>query len=238
MFEFFSDFNIVLNAATAPLPAGIDAVLNAALKPFHLLLFVPFIVLIFFHYLEKIITRYFVNKKKLEQKNDISNVLSAEQNKKTPDILPTPKKIYFSNWSMDLLKSLEHDKFIQLCAILFSIRYNLKPKLFDSSIDYGFNVGLYRDEKLLSFLRCEIKPDKINVNLIREFSGTMGFNGIKKSYFISVGSFSDDSKLFSNQAMSKNYQQIFLISGENLLKVILSLPREKQKKLLAFVLKN
>ncbi len=226
-----------LTIATAPLPVEVNDALNAAFKPFYFLLLIPFIFLIFGHYLEKIITRYFVNKKKLEQENDISNVLSAEQNIKKPDISPTPKKVYFSNWSIDLLKSLEHDKFIRLCAILFSIRYNLKPKLFGSFVDSGFNANLYKDEKLLAFLRCEIKPDKISVNLIREFSGAMGFSGVKKGYFISVGLFNEDAMLFVKQAASKNYQQIFLVSGENLLKMILSLPKEKQKKLLEFALK-
>ena len=237
MFEFFADFYIVINAATIPLPAPLQNELNSVTRLFYAIPLIAIAGIIFFHYLEKIITRYFVNKKKLEQKNDISNVLSAEQNIKKPDISPTTKKVYFSNWSIDLLKSLEHDKFIRLCAILFSIRYNLKPKLFDSFVDSGFNANLYKDEKLLAFLRCEIKPDKISVNLIREFSGAMGFSGVKKGYFISVGLFNEDAMLFVKQAASKNYQQIFLVSGENLLKMILSLPKEKQKKLLEFALK-
>jgi len=230
MFNFFT-------IATAPLPEPLLNELNSVTRLFYAIPLIAIAGIIFFHYLEKIITRYFVNKKKLEQRNDISNVLNAEQNKKTPDISPTPKKVYFSNWSMDLLKSLEHDKFIQLCAILFNTRYNLKPKLLNFSIDYGFNANLYKDEKLLAFLRCEIKPDKINVNLIREFSGVMGFNSIKKGYFVTTGIFNEDAILFVKQAASKNYQQIFLVSGEHLLKIILSLPKEKQKKLLEFALK-
>lgn len=233
MIEISSIFTI----ATAPLPAPIKSELDSVTHLFYSLLLVAIASIVFFHYLEKIITRYFTNRKKLEQKNDISNVLATEQNIKTPDISPTLKKVYFSNWSMDLLKSLEHNKFIQLCAILLNTRYNLKPKLLDLVVDYGFNANLYKNNELSAFLRCEVRIEKIHVNLIREFSGVMGFSGIKKGYFISAGSFSEDSMLFVKQAASKNYQHIFLVSGENLLKMILSLPKEKQKKLLEFALK-
>lgn len=135
-----------------------------------------------------------------------------------------------TDWSLDLLRSLEWKRFEILCAEYFQI-LGKRVETISHGADGGIDARVYnKNSDIMEFaIQCKAWDSMVGVKPIRELFGVMTHESAGKGIFMATSRFSDDAKQFAEEHKDK----LFLIDGEKFLSMLSKLPEEKQKKLLA-----
>lgn len=136
-----------------------------------------------------------------------------------------------TEWSLDLLRSLEWKRFEILCAEYFRV-LGKRVETIDQGADGGIDARIYKENSdVLEFaIQCKSWNSIVGVKHIRELFGVMAHESAGKGIFLSTSWFSDDAKQFAADHKDK----LFLIDGEKFISMISNLPEEKRKMLLDF----
>jgi len=131
---------------------------------------------------------------------------------------------------------LEWRRFEELCCEYF-ISKGYRAKLTGKGADGGVDVELFKENyssiKPYGLIQCKAwDKSKIGVKLIRELYGVMASEGAPLGVFITTGDYTPEAIKFSK------YKNLKLISGNELLKRIQSLPKEKQRVILKKITKG
>lgn len=140
---------------------------------------------------------------------------------------PPPKKL---SWTLDLIRSLEWREFEKLCARLLETKgFHAKLGDFGPDGDGGLDIRIYKQQELerpYGIAQCKAQKQEVKIETIRAFRGVMAVEKITKGFFYTSGEFSNKAWAFGKE------QKIEIVSGEELLDEIRSLPQEKQEALL------
>jgi restriction system protein len=136
-------------------------------------------------------------------------------------------KVDATRWSEELLAVLEWKRFEEACAGLFE-RLGFVTKSAICGADRGIDIHLYRppSDQPVAIVQCKAWTKKVGVNVIRELRGVMTSEGVAEGIFVTTSAYSDDAIAFAKA------NQIDLMDGDKLLKVILKLTEEQQASLL------
>lgn len=140
-------------------------------------------------------------------------------------------KSNITDWSIELLRSLEWKRFEMLCAEYFQV---LGKRVITTShgADGGVDARVYsKDSEILELaIQCKAWDSMVGVKPIRELFGVMAHESAGKGLFMVTSTFSEDAKKFASQHKDK----LFLVDGERFVSMLLKLPEDKRKRLLEF----
>lgn len=141
-----------------------------------------------------------------------------------------PKKKVETEWSIDLIKSLEWKRFEELCSGYFNEK-GFRSEITRLGADGGIDIYLYRDSFSLtspmSIVQCKAwNTYKVGVKPIRELFGVMHAAKVPTGVFVTSGEY---TKAALKSGQDNNLK---LFTESLLLKEILKLPDDNQKRLL------
>lgn len=136
-------------------------------------------------------------------------------------------------WSLDLITSLEWKRFEALCAGYFTAK-GYRAEVSREGADGGVDIYLYKEsystEKAFGIVQCKAwNTYKVGVKPVRELYGVMASEKAPLGVFINTGSYTNEAEEFVKGKRLK------LLTGNDLLGLITTLPEEKQQRLLAKV---
>lgn len=136
-----------------------------------------------------------------------------------------------TEWSLELLRRLEWKRFEQLCAEYFRV-LGKRVETIDHGPDGGLDARVYaNDSTVMEYaIQCKAWDGMVGIKPIRELFGVMAHESVGKGILMATSVFSDEG----NQFATKHKDKMFLIDGEKFLSMLLKLPADKRKKLLAF----
>jgi restriction system protein len=136
-----------------------------------------------------------------------------------------------AEWSLELLRRIEWKRFELLCAEYFRA-LGERVETIDHGADGGLDARVYaNDSTVMEYaIQCKAWDAMVGVKPIRELFGVMAHESAGKGIFMTTSTFSDEGKQFAVEHKDK----LFLIDGEKFLSMLLKLPEDKRKKLLAF----
>lgn len=135
-----------------------------------------------------------------------------------------------TDWSLDLLRSLEWKRFEMLCAEYFTV-LGKRVDTIPHGADGGLDARVYnKNSDVMEFaIQCKAWDSMVGIKPVRELFGVMAHESAGKGIFMTTSKFSSDAKQFAEEHKDK----LFLIDGEKLLSMLLILPEEKRRELLA-----
>ena len=145
-----------------------------------------------------------------------------------------PEAIVPTSWSLDVLQSIEWKRYEELCEALFN-ELNLIARNTKFGADGGIDIELYAKnapDTLVAIAQCKAWSNPVGVAQIRAFYGVMAARSIKKGYFITTSSFTDDARMFGEA------DGLSLINGNTTLKLIGAMTKEQSDKLLKLATKG
>jgi restriction system protein len=150
--------------------------------------------------------------------------MAESSNTKNPKCKPT-------EWSLDLLRSLEWKRFEQVCAEFFRQLGKL-VEVSRRGADGGVDVKVYsnKNQSLEHVIQCKAWSYRVGVKEVRELFGVMVHQAAPKAIFMTTSSFSDDALAFAGEQSNK----LFLIDGQKFISMIGGLPESKRQELLDF----
>lgn len=128
-------------------------------------------------------------------------------------------KSTFSEWTIELLSSIEWRRFEELCTRMFESK-GFTCKTQSHGADEGIDIHLYFGKETLTLdriVQCKSWKKKVPVEPMRAFLGTIVSNDAKRGTFVSRGGFTEDALQFA----VKN--RIHTIDGQQLLELITNL---------------
>lgn len=133
-------------------------------------------------------------------------------------------------WTLEFIRSLEWREFEKLCArVLETKGFHAELEEFGPSGDGGKDIRIYKSqeiERLYGLAQCKAQKQNIQVGKIRELRGTMAKEKVAKGFFFTSGD-------FYKKAWEEGKEQgMELVTGNDLLAEIKSLPPEKQEAML------
>jgi restriction system protein len=134
-----------------------------------------------------------------------------------------------TEWSLEVLRSIEWKRFEELCAALFR-EQGSRAETQVCGPDGGIDIHVYGSDPVspLTIVQCKAwNNQQIGVNLIRELLGVMTHTKVGHGMFMTTSTFSEDAVAF---AQANN---IALLSGQAVLKEIVELPADAQARLLS-----
>ena len=138
-------------------------------------------------------------------------------------------------WSLELIHSIKHDRFIELCAGYFEekgYRTKINTQHDKNLIDIWLFKESYSSTKPFGMVKCwETKAIDVEAADLDSFLKIKIKNPIPLGVFITVG------KISENLTDNKD-KKIKLIDGEKLFKMITSLPEIRNQRLLDKVTQN
>jgi restriction system protein len=132
-------------------------------------------------------------------------------------------------WSLDLLMSLEWKRYEEICRELLQIEVKgrLNVNVTQIGADGGIDLTVTDSKgKLLAIGQCKAWSNIVGVSLIRELYGVMASEKVEQGYFFATSSFSHDATEFTKG------KKINLVDGAQQIKMILSLSRQQQIRLM------
>jgi restriction system protein len=141
---------------------------------------------------------------------------------------PTPEPVP-TEWSLGLLRSIEWKRFEILTAAYFQEK-TFRTELLPPGPDGGIDVKLFMPNSTEPYALVQCKAwnsQRVGVAPVRELLGVLAHQKVGRGIFVTTNEYSTDAIAFAQGCA------INLISGEMLLKGILALSSEQQKKLLA-----
>jgi restriction system protein len=136
-----------------------------------------------------------------------------------------------TDWSLELLQSLEWKRYEMLCAEYFRI-LGKRVETIAKGADGGIDARIYaKNSDVLEYaIQCKSWSRMIGVKEIRELFCVMAHESAGKGIFMSTSLFSNDAKEFAAEHKDK----LFLIDAELFLSMLSNLPDAKRKVLLDF----
>lgn len=157
------------------------------------------------------------------QKDDLLNfdfLDDIEFDEQLPAIKPT-------QWTKDLIISLEWKSFEQLCSEYLTLK-GFQSELTRCGADGGVDVRIFKDNNLYAVVQCKAyKSYKVGVKPVRELYGVMASEYAAHGFFITSSSFTKEAEQFS-----KDNKNLKLVSGDLLLQRIQELSEFDQQTLL------
>jgi len=141
---------------------------------------------------------------------------------------PTPEPIP-TEWSIDLLRSIEWKRFEILTAAYFQEK-TFRTEMLAAGPDGGIDVRLFMPNSAEPYALVQCKAwnsQRVGVAYVRELLGVLAHQKVRRGIFVTTSEYTPDAIAFAQGCA------INLISGEMLLRGILALSPEQQKKLLA-----
>lgn len=182
---------------------------------------------LFFDYLDKKLTEKKKKTKQYQKEEEKQTVVIHHHHyhEKPPE---TDREK--SSWTIEFLRSLEWREFEKLCAKVLEAR-GFKTELgnFGPGGDGGKDIKVYKEkapEKPYGLAQCKAQKSDITVGKIRELRGTMAKENVAKGFFFTSGNF---YKIALEEGKEQKMQ---LITGNELLAEIQSLPIKKQEAML------
>ena len=147
-----------------------------------------------------------------------------------------PHKTTHPKFSKDLIAKLEWKSFERLCYLYIDKKYkNYTPKLTRKGADGGVDIEIYENTELFGVVQCKAwNVYKVGVKPIRELLGVMYAKKAKKAIFINSGVYTSEAEKFAQEQGAT----IRLVSGDELLAGIKSLPTETQSEILREITKG
>ncbi len=141
------------------------------------------------------------------------------------------QKVQPTEWSIELLRKLEWNRFEKLCAEYFKL-LGKRVETVTHGADGGIDARIYANNSnvLECAIQCKAWSRVVGVQSVRELLGVMVHESAGKGIFMTTSTFSDDAKKFAADHSDK----LFLIEGQKFISMIQKLPEEKGAKLLAF----
>ncbi len=144
---------------------------------------------------------------------------------------PTPRRDGKpETWTLELIRSLEWKYFEDLCAGYYR-EFGRRAEVTGLGADGGIDIKLYQESepgKLWGVVQCKAWNQKtIGVREVRELLGIMTDAGCPLGVYITTSSYTNEAKAFAR------VKPIQLLSGTDLLQLILELPEASQRRLLA-----
>ena len=138
-------------------------------------------------------------------------------------------------WSQELIHSIKHDRFIELCAGYFEekgYRTKINAQHDKKLIDIWLFKESYSGTKPFGIVKCwETKAIDVETSDLSEILKIKMKNQIPLGLFITAGKFSE------NITINKD-KEIKLVDGERLFKMVTSLPEIRSQRLLDKVTQN
>lgn len=136
-------------------------------------------------------------------------------------------------WSLDLITSLEWKRFEELCAGYFNEK-GFRAEVSIEGADGGIDIYLYKESfsetKAFGIVQCKAwNTYKVGVKPVRDLYVVMASEKAPLGVFINTGSYTSEAEEFAKGKSLK------LLTGENLLGLIKTLPEDRQQNLLAKV---
>jgi len=149
----------------------------------------------------------------------------------TTDISEPSVQTKLTEWTLELLRRIEWKRFELLCAEYFRV-LGKRVETVNHGPDGGLDARVYaNDSTVMEFaIQCKAWNSMVGVKPIRELFGIMTHESAGKGIFMATSVFSDEGRQFAAEHKDK----LFLIDGEKFLSMLLKLPEDKRKKLLAF----
>lgn len=140
-------------------------------------------------------------------------------------------KTQYIEWSIELLRELEWNRFEKLTAEYFRI-LGKRVETVSHGADGGVDARIYaHSSSVLEYaIQCKAWNSMVGIRPVRELFGVMAHESAGKGIFMTTSTFSEDAKQFATEHSDK----LFLIDGQKFISMILKLPEEKKAKLLAF----
>lgn len=134
-----------------------------------------------------------------------------------------------TEWSLKLIRDIEWKCFEDICLACFQ-EIGMRAHATGLGADGGVDIMLYNEHdpnKIVSVVQCKAWSHKpVSVHKIRELLGVMTDVGCSEGVFITTSSYTNNAKKFAER------NNIDLLAPSRLLKLIQSLPNEKQAMLL------
>jgi restriction system protein len=141
-----------------------------------------------------------------------------------------PPKVYVPevepNWTVELFQQMDWKRYEELCSAYF-FNIGFKPELTGLGADEGVDIYLYEQNipNPTAIVQCKSYSNPVGVNLIREFVGVMTHKKVSKGYFMTASKFHQPAIVFAKQ------ENVELICGNKLIKLIRDIPIDEQRQL-------
>ena len=150
--------------------------------------------------------------------------------KQEPALRVVSNTVLVTEWSLDLIQSIEWKRFEDLCQRFYASK-GIRSECTPLGPDGGIDIRLFQDDsgKATAIVQCKAWGDSyVGVKPIRELLGVMVHEKVAKAFFMTSGKYSDEAKAFAAP------NRITLIDGKMLLAMLLRLPEESRYQLLVF----
>ena len=134
-------------------------------------------------------------------------------------------------WSIEVLRDMEWKRFEEICLAFYRAK-GIRAECTPLGPDGGVDVRLYQapDEpaRCTAIVQCKAWGEKlVGVKPVRELRGVMAHEKIEKAFFMAPGAYSDEARAFAQE------NRITLIDGTMFLAMLVRLPEDKSRDLLA-----
>lgn len=153
-----------------------------------------------------------------------------EEQRREPKLVTTPIAPRISEWSLELIQSIEWKRFEDLCQRFYASK-GIRSECTPLGPDGGIDIRLFQDDSgyATAIVQCKAWGSSfVGVKPIRELLGVMAHEKIGKAFFMTSGRYSDEAKAFAAP------NRITLIDGNMLLIMLQRLPEAERIKLLEF----
>jgi len=145
---------------------------------------------------------------------------------RTPATPPRPE-----SWSLDVLDRVEWKRFEDLCCAFYR-EEGIRAETTRLGADGGIDVRLFQDDttpaRATAIVQCKAWNKQVGVKEVRELRGVMAHEKVEKAFFMAPNGYTDDARSFAAE------NRITLLDGKLFLAMLLRLPEEASKRLLAF----
>lgn len=147
-----------------------------------------------------------------------------------PVLTPAPRAVAVkpASWSLELLQSLDWKRFEDVVAAYFREK-GFRCETIAFGPDGGVDGRLYFGdlEQPVGIVQCKAWARQVGVAPVRELLGVMAHEKVKRGYFATTGTFSDDAIRFAAA------NPMMLIDGNDFLTAIAKMDDDRREKLLA-----
>ncbi len=133
-------------------------------------------------------------------------------------------------WSLDLLQALEWKRFEDLCCAYYEAK-GIRARTTALGPDGGIDIHLFQDDQqptvATSVVQCKAwATQRVGIKPLRELLGVMTAERIAKGFFMTVGGYTDDAKVFAQK------NGIIPLDGKLIIAMLKRLPPDTQQGLL------
>ena len=148
----------------------------------------------------------------------------------SPNVAYRSQRNVKEQWTLEFINSLDWKVFETLCSQYFGA-IGVKNKETTLGADGGIDLVLYEnnDNKPSAIVQCKKWSNQIGIKLLREFSGVMHHQKITKGHFFTTSNFHRTAIVFAEE------NNIELVDGPTLIKLLKGLETEKQEKIFELI---